>query len=98
MPDHRLQRENEPAGNMALSNPQLQALKRLAKGPFGCMTRFEFLDEIGDPSARKLLKEGFVIGTREQGGLIKITQAGLDAISDRSHRKAVAAPSSAMKP
>ena len=73
MPDHRLQRENEPAGNMALSNPQLQALKRLAKGPFGCMTRFEFLDEIGDSSARKLLKEGFVIGTHEQGGTIKIT-------------------------
>jgi hypothetical protein len=40
-------------------------------------SRFEFLDEIGHSSARKLLKEGFVIGTRKQGGMIKITQAGL---------------------
>jgi hypothetical protein len=68
---------------MTLSNRQLQALRRLAKGPYGCMTRFEFLDEIGHSSAGNLLKEGLVIGTREQGGLIKITQAGLDAISDR---------------
>jgi hypothetical protein len=60
------------------------------------MTRFEFLDEIGHASARKLLKEGFVIGTREQGGTIKITQAGLDAISDRPRRRD-AAPSRSVK-
>jgi hypothetical protein len=81
---------------MALSNRQLEALRRLAKGPFGCMTRFEFLDEIGHASARKLLKEGFVIGTREQGGTIKITQAGLDAISDRPRRRG-GAPSRSVK-
>jgi hypothetical protein len=83
-------------GNMALSNRQLEVLRRLAKRPFGCMTRFEFLDEIGDSSARRLLKEGFAIGTREQGGMIKITQVGLDAISDRPRRRG-AAPSRSAK-
>jgi hypothetical protein len=83
LPDLPTGEERNRVGNMALSNRQFEALRRLAKGSFGCMTKFEFLDEIGHASARKLMKEGFVIGTREQGGTIKITQTGLDAISDR---------------
>jgi hypothetical protein len=66
---------------MALSNPQLQVLRRLTKSPYGCMTKFAVLEEIGHSSLRKLLKDGLVIGTREMGGLIKITQTGLDAVS-----------------
>jgi hypothetical protein len=73
---------------MALSNPQLQALGRIAKSPYGCMTKFAVLEDVGHSSLRKLLKEGFVIGTREMGGLIKITQTGLDAVIDR-HQTAV---------
>jgi hypothetical protein len=81
---------------MALSNPQRQVLRRLAKSPYGCMTKFEVLEDVGHSSLRRLLKDGFVIGTREKGGLIKITQIGLDAVSDH-HRHAIAPRSSTAK-
>jgi hypothetical protein len=32
---------------MALSNRQLQILRRLAKSPYGCMTKFEVLEDVG---------------------------------------------------
>ena len=67
---------------MALSNPQLQVLKRLAKANLGYLTRFEVLEDIGHSSLSGLLKRGFVMSSPDRGGMIKITQAGLDAVLD----------------
>jgi hypothetical protein len=74
--------QSGPNGNMALSNRQLQLLRRLAKNPRGGMTKFEVLKDVGRSSLGNLLKGSFVIGTRELGGLIEITRAGRDAVSN----------------
>jgi hypothetical protein len=46
------------------------------------MTKFEVLEDVGRFSLGNLLKGGFVIGTRELAGLIRITQTGLNTVSD----------------
>ena len=72
---------------MALSNRQLQVLNRMAESPYGRMTKFEVVEDIGHLSLRKLLKDGFVIATPEKGGQINIAQTGVDAVSGYRRRE-----------